>query len=105
MGSTYRGLYRIGTRDVPTDVQVQDPGGNSLPLPIDEYVSRDVYPDWRDLPTQKQYQALVAVSRLQESGTAFINPADAEECVDAGWLDALGLNQWALTKSGKKRLQ
>jgi len=104
MASTYRGLYRIGPSDAPTDVQVKDTAGNSLPLPIDEYVSRDARPEWSDLPTQKQYQALVAASRLQVSGTAFINPADAEACVDAGWLDSLGPNQWVLTESGRKLL-
>jgi hypothetical protein len=101
MASIYRGLYRIGPRDTPTDVKVQDPGGNTLPLPIKEYVSRDVYPDWRDLPTQKQYQALVSVSRLQESGTAFINPADAEACVDAGWLDPLGSEPDCFFETGR----
>lgn len=104
MASTYRGLYRIGPKNAPTDIQVQDTGGNSLPLPVNEYVIRGVYPDWHDLPTQKQYQALVAVSRFQKTGETVINSGDAEECVDAGWLDALGPNQWVLTESGKRLL-
>lgn len=77
MASTYRVLHRIGRSDAPTDVQVKDPGGNSLPLPIDEYVIRDVYPHRRDLPTQRQYQALETASRFHKTGKTVINPGEA----------------------------
>lgn len=73
IGSTYRGLYRLDTDSMPTHIQVTSPGGHSIVLPIDLYESRGVLPNWRGLPTQKQYQALVAVNRSKESGTAFVN--------------------------------
>lgn len=40
MPSSYRGLYIIYTNGQPTDVQVQDTGGNSLPLPLDDYLGK-----------------------------------------------------------------
>ena len=104
MASTYRGLYRIGPKDAPTDVQVQDPGGNSLPLPLDTYVVRGVLPVWQELPTDRQYRAILAVSCLEKGETHNVNVGDAEECVEAGWLDALAPNRWILTKAGKKFL-
>lgn len=55
MASSYTGLYLIMTRGEVTDVQVVDPGGNSMPLPLDEYIRRDVQPNYRDLPTQDEY--------------------------------------------------
>jgi hypothetical protein len=33
-----------------TDVQVRDTGGNELPLPISEYLSRGVMPPYQTLP-------------------------------------------------------
>lgn len=56
MASSYRGLYVIYTNAQPTDVQVQDTGGNSLPLSLVEYLAREVKPDWRELPSQDDYQ-------------------------------------------------
>ena len=52
MASSYRGLYVIYTNGQPTDVQVQDTGGNSLSLPLADYLAREVKPDWRELPSQ-----------------------------------------------------
>ncbi len=56
MASSYRGLYVIYTNGQPTDVQVQDTGGNSLSLPLADYLARAVKPDWRELPSQDDYQ-------------------------------------------------
>ncbi len=55
MASSYRGLYVIYTNGQPTDVQVQDTGGNSLSLPLADYLAREVKPDWRELPSQDNY--------------------------------------------------
>ena len=55
MASSYRGLYVIYTNGQPTDVQVQDTGGNSLPLPLEDYLAREVRPDWRELPSQDDF--------------------------------------------------
>jgi len=56
MASSYCGLYVIYTNGQPTDVQVQDTGGNSLPLPLADYLAREVKPDWRELPSKDDYQ-------------------------------------------------
>ncbi len=104
MASSYRGQYRLGPKDLPTDIQVIDSGGNSLPLRLEVYIARNFKPDWRTLPTEKQYQVLLNVSRLQKLGAAFVNLGDAEECVKEGWLDVLAPNRWALTDAGKKIL-
>lgn len=45
MASSYRGLYRVGPTENPTDIQVEDTGGNSLPLPLGDYVAREVSPN------------------------------------------------------------
>jgi hypothetical protein len=54
MATSYTGLYKVGPdqNSRPTDIQVTDPFGNELPLPIDRYISRDVKPDWQDLSWQ-----------------------------------------------------
>ena len=49
---TYTGLYLILTEGIPTAVQVKEEGGNTLPLPLHEYISRAVQPKWETLPTQ-----------------------------------------------------
>jgi len=58
MTSSYKGLFVIYTNEKATDVQVEDVGGNSLPLPLDDYLHRDVKPNWRTLPSQDEYQQL-----------------------------------------------
>ena len=50
MTSTYRGLYRVGPAGNPTAIQVLEPGGNSMPFPFDEYVGKDVKPEWNVMP-------------------------------------------------------
>ena len=30
-------------------------GGNGLPLPLADYLAREVKPDWRELPNQDDY--------------------------------------------------
>lgn len=104
MTSSYRGVYFLGAEGVPTDIQVVDSGGNSIPLPIDQYVSRGVLPLWVDLPTEKQYKALLSVHSTGEGVFSFINVADAEECVERGWLNPISPNCWQLTDAGKKYL-
>jgi hypothetical protein len=104
MASSYRGQYRLGPKDVPTDIQVVDLSGNSILLPLDVYVARDGQPDWRKLPTDRQYLSILGVSRLEEGEPQVINVSDAQECVEAGWLDALAAIRWTLTEAGKKFL-
>ena len=104
MTTSYRGMYRRGSADNPTDVQVVDPGGNSTPLPIDLYESRGVLPEWNDLPTEKQYKVLLAVHDAAQGSFPFINTADAEACVVRGWLEPVATNSWMLTVSGKRFL-
>ena len=55
MKSFYTGLYLIVTNEVITDVQVTDPNGNSIPLPLQDYINRGVKPDWKSLPTQAEF--------------------------------------------------
>jgi hypothetical protein len=52
MASSYKGLYRIGDKatGVVTDIQVEDAGGSSIPLPLAEYIAREVLPDYQTLP-------------------------------------------------------
>lgn len=57
MASNYSGAYVIYTNGQPTDVQVQDTGGNSLPLSLADYIAREIKPDWRELPSQDAYRA------------------------------------------------
>lgn len=58
--STYRGLWKIvNQRDEITDVQVEvSPGGISLPIDVNTYISRNCQPPVESLPTQDQYQKL-----------------------------------------------
>ncbi|OFA09037.1 hypothetical protein DUPY_02790 [Duganella phyllosphaerae] len=58
MASSYKGLYSIKTEaGIITDVQVEAPGGHSLPLPIDIYRERGVEPPAESLPDQNAYSA------------------------------------------------
>jgi hypothetical protein len=104
MSSTYRGIYRLGPADNPSDIQVVDPGGNSISLPIDLYESRGLLPLWCVLPTKRQYTSLLAIQNAEQGSSPFINIGDAEECVDRGWLEPLATNVWRLTDQGKKLL-
>ena len=49
--SSYTGrcLLGIKERNLVTDVQVTDTGGNSIPLPLQDYISRNIKPDYREL--------------------------------------------------------
>lgn len=105
MSSTYTGLYRIGPSESPTDVQVVDPGGNSITLSISAYVSRGVLPKWCSLPTDKQYRVLVALKSLEAGLSSVINRDDAEECFDKGWVDTSEGGGWVLTLLGRERLE
>lgn len=104
MASSYRGLYRLGPVDSPTDIQVVDTGGNSLPLPNSVYMSRGVLPDWQQLPTQKQYAVLEAVAKFERGESAWINPADAEDCQKRGWIEPSSCPAWRLTEAGRSLL-
>ena len=56
MSTTYTGIFAHKLPDgTITDVQVQDPGGNSLPLEIGEYRRRGVQPPAESLPDQNTY--------------------------------------------------
>lgn len=104
MATSYRGMYRLDESGNPSHVQVASPGGNSLPLPIDEYESRGVLPDWCELPTFEQHKALSAVADITQGSSAFINPAVAELCADRNWLEPVGIGGWRLTEAGKRFL-
>jgi hypothetical protein len=101
MATSYRGMYRLGASAKPSYVQVTSPGGNSIPLSIEEYESRGVLPNWQELPTERQYKALWSVHKIEQGATVYINPADAEECVNRDWLETIGENGWQLTDAGK----
>jgi hypothetical protein len=73
-------------------------------LPIEEYESRGVLPDWRELPNERQYKALSLVQQIEQGASAFINPADAEECAHRDWLVTVCTNVWQLTEAGKRFL-
>lgn len=73
-----------------------------MPLPFDEYVGRDVQPEWHVLPKQSQYRVLESVAKLEQGQSAFVNLADAEECLDMGWIEPRGQSGWKLTDSGRK---
>jgi len=54
--SSYKGLFAHRLSDgTITDVQVEDPYGNSLLLPISEYARRGIQPPADSLPDQHQY--------------------------------------------------
>ncbi len=57
MTSSYRGLFVHKLSDgTITDVQVEDPAGTSLPLPLAEYLRRGILPPAQTLPDQHQYK-------------------------------------------------
>lgn len=57
MKTSYTGIFSHKLADgTITDVQVVDTGGNSLPLPIDEYRRRGVQPPAESLPDQNSYK-------------------------------------------------
>lgn len=101
MTTTYRGMYRLDSSANPSHIQVASPGGHSTPLPIELYEARGVLPHWNELPTEKQYKVLLAVKGVPQGSSAFVNTADAEECVDRGWLESEGINSWRLTEVGE----
>lgn len=72
--TTYTGICRIGSKDqnVVTDVQVKDPFGNSLPLPIDEYQRRYVKPEYSTLPWCDELAAI----KTNEGVTINAEPQD-----------------------------
>tara|TARA_R110002110_G_scaffold290721_2_gene504804 strand:- start:422 stop:601 length:180 start_codon:yes stop_codon:yes gene_type:complete len=54
--SSYKGLFvqKLDNSQI-IDVQVEDPHGNSLTLPEDDYRSRGILPLIEDLPDSKNY--------------------------------------------------
>jgi hypothetical protein len=50
--TSYTGKCLLGSKakNVVTDVQVVDSAGNSLPLPLPDYLARGVKPDYKTLP-------------------------------------------------------
>jgi hypothetical protein len=50
--TSYTGKCRLGikARNVVTDIKVEDPGGNSITLPLQGYLARGVKPDYETLP-------------------------------------------------------
>lgn len=44
----------------------------------------------RELPTEMQYKLLSTVRCLAQGSSAFVNPADAEECIDLSCLEPKG---------------
>ncbi len=101
MATSYRGIYRLGVSGKSSHVQVSSPGGHSIPLSIEDYESRGVLPGWHELPTERKYKALWSVHKIQQGASAYINPADAEDCVDRDWLEPIGTNGWQLTHAGR----
>jgi hypothetical protein len=43
-------LFGIKAKNDVTDVQVVDTAGNSIPLPLPDYLARGVKPDYETLP-------------------------------------------------------
>lgn len=55
--SSYKGVFSYKLSDgTIIDVQVDDPFGNSLSLPVDEYQRRGIFPPAESLPDQHQYK-------------------------------------------------
>lgn len=104
MTTSYRGMYRTDANGKPSHIQVASHGGHSLPLPIEEYESRGVLPDWNELPTGKQHKVLSAVHNALQGKSPVLNRADAEACLDRGWLKLGVINDWQLTEAGKRFL-
>ena len=52
-------------------------------------------------PTEKHIKVLRAVSRIEGGNYEFINVGDAEECIDAGWLEPVGTMLYSLTERGR----
>ncbi len=105
MTSSYRGIYTLGPRHAPTDVQVCDTGGIELSLPLEIYLDRGVKPDWSDLPSQKHYQVLINILKAEKGPSVYINQKDAEECLNKGWLESLGVGGYILTIKGRNLLE
>ena len=55
--SSYKGIFshKLSGGTI-IDVQVEDPFGNSLSLPVDEYRRRGIQPPAESLPDQHQYK-------------------------------------------------
>ena len=69
MTSAYRGLYLIGDKATNRimDVQVEDIGGISIPLPFHTYVARGIEPPWRTLPWQEDIKFKAAEPKPQSN--------------------------------------
>lgn len=55
--SSYKGLYTQSAGHQIFNVQVEDPGGNSIGLTPDIYVARGILPPIEQLPDIKEYHA------------------------------------------------
>ena len=97
-------MYRLDVNGKPAHIQVTSPGGYSLPLPIEEYESRGVLPDWNELPTERQHKALSAFHQATQGKSTVLNRAAAEECAGNDWLETVGTDGWRLTEVGKRFL-
>ena len=92
MAASYRGMDRLGAIVKPFFIQGESPSGHLIRLPIEEYESRGVFSDWQEIPTEKQHSALSTVHKIVHGASAFIKPADAEECEDRGGMKSVGAN-------------
>ena len=64
MAASYRGMDRLDASTKPFFTQGASPGGHSIRLPIEEYESRGVFPDWQEIPTEKKHIALSTVHKI-----------------------------------------
>ncbi len=56
-------------------------------------------------PTEGQLDALRMIERLEQGPDVWLKPADAEECVDLGWAEALPGTRYRLTEEGRQILR
>lgn len=52
------------------------------------------------LPTPSELKALKSVHHLQSGKASFINTEDVENCIEKGWVEPLGHQQYRLTQTG-----
>ena len=56
-------------------------------------------------PTARHKKALQAIADLEAGKSTFLNHADAEECEQNGWAEALPEGRWRLTDEGRRILR
>jgi hypothetical protein len=99
MAASYRGMDRLGAIVEPLFTQGASSSGHSIRIQIEEYELHGVFPDWQEIPTEKKHIALLTVHKIAHGASAFIKPADAEECEDHGGMKSVGANCWRLTEA------